>query len=205
MHHIHQLAIPRRLRFVALSGAREDINVALQLWPGLHALAINELFAAGSANDDLPPIRLPGGLSFLSGNAFYITQVLATAHDLPALRDLELVLVGPLPPAEVVEQLEQLESLVFDELPTEDVSLPKTLRHVGYHGSWTGGLPHDDASFLVAALRALDELKLVTVARSGLSAWVQAPLMDACRELHVEFVTFETLAHFPRPGHVDWI
>ncbi|KAI0043111.1 hypothetical protein FA95DRAFT_442187 [Auriscalpium vulgare] len=56
-----------------------------------------------------------------------------------------------------------------------------------------------------SALRALNELELVTVTRSLLHAETQVPLMDACRELYLEFVTFETPAHFQRPRHVDWI
>ncbi|KAI0043002.1 hypothetical protein FA95DRAFT_1609737 [Auriscalpium vulgare] len=223
----HQLAIPQRVQSVALFGENEDLTDTLKLWPGLAALEIADLFLPFTHVPSV--LRIPSGVQCLYIPPHVLTRIFATAHDLPVLRDLELkdpnwsdrkwppllvasgllpklrtlVLTGPLPPARVLEQLEQLESLVFNELPVHDVSLPKTLRHVGYHCSLVPLT--EDASFLLAALRALHELELVTVTRQELPVETLAAFVDACRELHVEFVTFETPSRFPRPYHVDWI
>ncbi|KAI0043016.1 hypothetical protein FA95DRAFT_1563754 [Auriscalpium vulgare] len=224
--HMLKFAIPQHIQSVILPFEHEDVNAILKLWPDLRAIEITRGVIPGV--DEIPLIRIPSGVLSLSVPASVITQIFVTADDLPALRDLELgaitsrsytellptlcasgllprlrtlVLDGPLPPAEVLDQLEQLESLIFQELPNEDVIFPKTLRHIGCHYSCD---PEPErASFLVAALRSLDGLQLVTVA--GLFRRTRAVLMDACRELDVECVTLETSEHFPRPRDVDWI
>ncbi|KAI0042118.1 hypothetical protein FA95DRAFT_1610460 [Auriscalpium vulgare] len=224
-------AIPVYPESLALSGKHEMINRVLQIWPNVRTLDIGQPFTL--YNDDPPLIRIPGAVQSLSFPANSPSEWISeTADDLPALRSLDLmhplwsdgdwcrrlcasgllkrlrtlVLIGRLPPSEILEQLEQLESLVFDELPDQGISLPRTLQHVGYHcGSQPWNAPPKEATILVAALRALDGLQLVTVTRSDLPAEIQSTLMEACREMDVEFVTFETMEHFPRPVYVDWI
>ncbi|KAI0038241.1 hypothetical protein FA95DRAFT_1277381 [Auriscalpium vulgare] len=221
---MRQLAIPQHITSVTLSGSPYDVDAVLQLWPGLPALEIDDVLVYEDAPDDPPLVRIPSAVSSLSLHPYVITQILATDRDLPALHDLEfnephwsstewppilrasgllpklrtLVLTGPLPPNDILEQLEQLDSLVINALPDGAVSLPKSLRHIGYHHHidvWT--YSPNDASFLLAALRALRRLELVTVTRKKLPVETLAEIGDVCRELDVELVTFETPEHFP--------
>ncbi|KAI0042117.1 hypothetical protein FA95DRAFT_614579 [Auriscalpium vulgare] len=227
--HKHLFAIPQRLQYVEVCGSCEDVEALLRMWPGLRALHLVDFVVA--EDDALPVSRIgiPSGVQSLRFPLGLIEWMSATAYDLPALRELELdqpdwsntewssllcasgllprlhtlVLFGPLPPPEILKELKELESLVFEELPVHAISLPRTLRHVGYHcvfQPWNA-----DITILVTALHALDDLQLFTVTRRGLPAETQAALREACSEMDVEFVTFETEAHFPRPEHIDWI
>ncbi|KAI0038067.1 hypothetical protein FA95DRAFT_1298106 [Auriscalpium vulgare] len=222
MFRIRELAISQDIKYFSVIGVYEDVAGIWSMWPTLRAVDIVRFVSMEG-----PPVRLPSGVTSLSFPPAVMSRIFSTTHDLPALRDLELfgtefpsdhlcasdllpqlrtlVVHGPLPPAEVLEQLKQLESLVFNDLPVHNVSLPRTLRHVGYHCPSAPGPSTKDASFLVAALHGLDDIELVTVTRLNLLAKTQAVLREACRDMDVEFVTYQTSFHFSRPRCVDWI
>ncbi|KAI0041439.1 hypothetical protein FA95DRAFT_1611004 [Auriscalpium vulgare] len=110
-----------------------------------------------------------------------------SADILPQLQSLQIK--GVFPPAEILDQLAQLTTLVVGELPGQRVLLPPSLRHVGYH-PW-GAAPGGHAEFLVDPLRALPRLQFVSVTH-GVEEHVHAALEGMCRHRGVDFGTYET-------------
>ncbi|KAI0039396.1 hypothetical protein FA95DRAFT_1028509 [Auriscalpium vulgare] len=121
-------------------------------------------------------------------------QRLSASGVLPQIRTLRIT-KGFIMPSEVVGQFGRLESLVFDYLPYWHITLPKTLRHIGYHSS-KGSDTAEQATFLWAVLPSLQGLQLVTCTRRS-SPSLLAAFDVSCRNIHVEFATYETPSHFP--------
>ncbi|KAI0042182.1 hypothetical protein FA95DRAFT_610973 [Auriscalpium vulgare] len=223
---MRSLAIPQdwtqHVQYFNVIDFTDGIASIWKMWPGLRAIDIGVFMSPDTL------IRVPSGVTALCFPSQVMSWIDSPHDSLSALRDLELyepkfpdlcasgllpqlrtlVLHGPLPRTEVLEQLQQLESLVFNDLPVHDISLPRALRHVGYHyepNSYYAAPSQKDVSFFVAALRVLDDIELVTVTRLNLLAKTQLALREACREMDVEFLTYETPLHFARPRCVDWI
>ncbi|KAI0049152.1 hypothetical protein FA95DRAFT_951270 [Auriscalpium vulgare] len=221
-----------KLRSVALRtwGDPSFAGLFLRAWPDLHTLDLEGMYPS-EAPDAL--ISASGALQVLSLNAEHVPWALAQKNDFTALRDFELLgptwyedgwiqqllgsgifrgiltlrLDGSFPPQDVLDRIVRLESLVFNELPAKDVVLPKSLRHVGYHPWNTSNSPEGVkvASYVVAGLRALADLKLVTATRLAQPAQLTA-LEDVCRDRGVEFETYQTPHHSANPRwDVDWI
>ncbi|KAI0049925.1 hypothetical protein FA95DRAFT_1603935 [Auriscalpium vulgare] len=128
---------------------------------------------------------------------------LRASNGLPQLRVLSIQ--GHFPPTEVLEQLPQLEVLVFDDFPVRAIALPRSLRHLAFHCHDHGHEQEHGAGFLAGALSGLPELQIVTVIRRVPPPESHVLLEATCRDLGVEFATYETQEHFPRVRHVDWI
>ncbi|KAI0041452.1 hypothetical protein FA95DRAFT_1565365, partial [Auriscalpium vulgare] len=150
---------------------------------------------------------------------------LSRSHPLPALRYLRLITLswpstlsrhlistgilpqlqslpikGTFPPAEVLDHLTQLKTLVVRKLPKQSINLPPTLQYFGYH---TWGVSSDTrAELAVIPLRALPGLQLVTVTRF-VERDVRTALEAMCRDIGVEFGTYESPHDFQRPQHID--
>ncbi|KAI0039314.1 hypothetical protein FA95DRAFT_1035801 [Auriscalpium vulgare] len=107
------------------------------------------------------------------------------------------------------KHLSSLEEVVCTELPNVPISLPRRIRHVGYHA------PTDPCSesryesdvslkYLVDALRELPDLRLVT-ATTNSSRDVLSVLENACRSVGAQFAVYPDDESVPRTRHVDWI
>ncbi|KAI0051929.1 hypothetical protein FA95DRAFT_107249 [Auriscalpium vulgare] len=182
-------------------------------------------FVFGSGhNDPLPPTA--ESLEILASRPHLC---LTLSHPLPALRHLCLVLPcwsdedfhqtlisasflsqlqslsirGDIPPAEMLEQLVQLKTLIVGELPRKPVSFPSSLRHFGYH-AWVMAMDAVSTELAIDPLRALPELQLVTVTRE-FEPHVRAALEKMCRDKGLGFETYETFQCFEQPIHIDWI
>ncbi|KAI0038790.1 hypothetical protein FA95DRAFT_1613100, partial [Auriscalpium vulgare] len=111
----------------------------------------------------------------------------------PALENItSLVLDGAIPRKSVLDRCPKLETLVFAVCPASSTSLPVTLRHVGYHARTADSERRItvDVQHLVAALRGLPALQLVTATRA-LSKRTLAKLKRGCHMLPgVEFATY---------------
>ncbi|KAI0037729.1 hypothetical protein FA95DRAFT_1568070 [Auriscalpium vulgare] len=226
MEWVYRLSQARKVDYATLRAC-----ALVCLWPDLRSL---DLSVGGTWWSDPPDelISASGALQTLSLKAEDIAWVLLPKNDFTALRDLELlyptwyesgwieqlhrsdllrgihtlrVVQGSFPPQDVLERTARLESLVFHELPREDIVLPRSLRHVGYHPWHTHHEAKRVASYAVAALRALPDLKLVTATRLAGPAQLAA-LEEVCCDRGVEFVTYRSPRHFPNPRwDVDWI
>ncbi|KAI0039520.1 hypothetical protein FA95DRAFT_1577551 [Auriscalpium vulgare] len=90
------------------------------------------------------------------------------------------------PPQDVIDCLVRLETLVFALYPPEDVVLPRTLRHVGYHATTRNDFWRDPIPYLLRALRGLPVLSLFTVTRELI--WKDLERLErACEDMHVDF------------------
>ncbi|KAI0045563.1 hypothetical protein FA95DRAFT_1680388 [Auriscalpium vulgare] len=189
-----------------------------RLWPSVRAFEVHAL-----PYGDYTRVPVPEGLESLS-----LSAPLDTTNDLSTVRRLELalapahahgvwhhlaqagvllqlrvlVLAEGLPPPDVLAQLARLKSLAFGRQPVEPVTLPPRLRHVGYHCRVTE--PRADAGNMIAALRALPDLRLFTVTCRPPPATLVV-LEDMCRDCKVDFSVYEDLEECPRLRHVDWI
>ncbi|KAI0046754.1 hypothetical protein FA95DRAFT_1572952 [Auriscalpium vulgare] len=110
---------------------------------------------------------------------------------LPQLQSLEIRL--EFPPAEILEQLAQLRTLVVEQLPWKPAALPPSLRHFALHPC--AAEYGEPVEFLVEALCALPELRLVTVTRR-VAQHVRAALERTCRDKRVDFGTYKAPWHF---------
>ncbi|KAI0050073.1 hypothetical protein FA95DRAFT_1555984 [Auriscalpium vulgare] len=133
---------------------------------------------------------------------------LISAGFLPQLQSLQLRSLNfesVFPPSEILEQLTQLKSLVVSTLPEQHITLPASLRHVGFHDlGYRGSGVSVRAELAVDPLRALPELRLVTVTRS-VEQHVRAALEGMCRDKGVDFGTYESADCFQKPQNIDWI
>ncbi|KAI0043382.1 hypothetical protein FA95DRAFT_405517 [Auriscalpium vulgare] len=188
----------------------------VNMWPGARMLKFNAYY-----NHPLPPTV--EALEIYGEGAL---NCLSHSHPLPALRYLclitpwwqgtlakHLISTGILPqlqslrikddfpPPEVLKQLTQLRTLIVSP-PTKPITLPPSLRHVGYH-LWVALMPRVRAKLVVDPLRMLPELKLVTV--EGLPRQHVRALEGMCREKCVDFVTYAEPVCFEQPRHTDWI
>ncbi|KAI0045547.1 hypothetical protein FA95DRAFT_1607585 [Auriscalpium vulgare] len=126
----------------------------------------------------------------------------------PALENItSLILDGAIPRKSVLDRCPKLETLVFAVCPASSTSLPVTLRHVGYHTRTADSERRItvDVQHLVAALRALPALQLVTATRA-LSKRTLAKLKRGCHMLPgVEFATYGDACMFKRILDADGI
>ncbi|KAI0041450.1 hypothetical protein FA95DRAFT_1611010 [Auriscalpium vulgare] len=125
-----------------------------------------------------------------------LSRHLTSAGILPQLQSLQIR--GDFPPQKLLSQLTQLKTLVVYGLPVRHVTLPTSLRHVGYH-AWGDAPPGASAELAVDPLRALPELQLVTVTRY-VERHVQAALGTMCRDRSVDFARYQTPYAFQLAG-----
>ncbi|KAI0044454.1 hypothetical protein FA95DRAFT_1608510 [Auriscalpium vulgare] len=226
-------ALEARLRAMELhpvllypSGSSSFVALLLRTWPNLRVLRLED-----EANEALPPISVTGALQVLSIFDLHSNGWLSSPeNDFTALRHLELIatswhdarwdqllisamirqllslrVVGHFPPQDFLGRLEHLESLAFSTLPRQDIVLPKSLRHVGFHRGAYDTSPNDAMDFVVAALRPLANLQLVTTTRLATEAHIKA-LEEICRDRAVVLEVRQKPEDFPNPRYdVDWI
>ncbi|KAI0041447.1 hypothetical protein FA95DRAFT_1576353 [Auriscalpium vulgare] len=127
---------------------------------------------------------------------------LTSAGILPQLQSLKIE-GREFPPPEILKQLVQLTVLVVRGIATaHSITLPATLQHFGFH-AWAAP-PGLRAELLVGPLRALPELRLVTVTPCVRRA-VGTALEGMCRNKGVDFGMYEYPEGFQQPQHIDWI
>ncbi|KAI0051983.1 hypothetical protein FA95DRAFT_1602218 [Auriscalpium vulgare] len=226
-------ALEARLRAIQLHpvflypyGRPSFVALLLRTWPNLRVLHV-----IGWVNDALPPISATGTLQaliFLEWEC--IEWLLPPGNDFTALRDLELIepfwhddgwqqlqitsvlsrlytlrVSGLFPPQEFLEHLKDLESLTFTDLPQEDITLPPRLRYVGYHRDVWDSNTDGSMECMIAALRPLAHLQLVTTTRGATEAQIKA-LAEVCRDRAVALEIRQTTRDFPYPRwDIDWI
>ncbi|KAI0042178.1 hypothetical protein FA95DRAFT_1564592 [Auriscalpium vulgare] len=221
-------ALPLRPVHLKLFGQNTAVNRIVNLWPNVRTLDLS-VCAAGRWPPNLE-LCLPQSVQALRLHSLQNQCFPSHEADLPLLRDLDirsplwtdsqwcerllasgmlprvhnLTITGEFPPPNILEQLEQLKVLIFNTLPTQDVSLPTTLRHVGYHCEIRGQKQAHEATFLQIALGALEGLQLVTCARYSSAAQLAA-LEGACRGRGAEFKTYEDPRCIPTSWDVGWI
>ncbi|KAI0051941.1 hypothetical protein FA95DRAFT_1602184 [Auriscalpium vulgare] len=213
-------AILLRPVLLSVHGRDSSISTVVQMCSGARVL----LLRAGYSNCPLPPT-----VEALEIRADSLGQCLWLSNPLPALRHLclmhpmwtdealceYLISTGILPqlqslqikgysfpPMKILEQLVQLKTLIVNELPGEHVTLPPTLRHIGYH-TW-GSPPGMRTELAVDPLRALPDLQLVTVTLYT-GQHVRAALAEMCRDTGVDFGTYAQPQYFQQPQNFDWI
>ncbi|KAI0039821.1 hypothetical protein FA95DRAFT_982532 [Auriscalpium vulgare] len=200
------------------------VECIMQTWPNIQGLDINVWRNSHSPEAD-PLIRAPcavrslslrftswapeDGLSSLRDLELNIHQwpaqlchQLHASRVLPQIRSLRLM--GHIPPPDILEHLVQLESLVLGTLPTTNVALPKSLRHLGYHPENASFAEQHDASFVLAVLQTLPSLQIVTLTCRLLAAHLNA-LEGACRDRGVDLEVYKSFHHYRLPRNVDWI
>ncbi|KAI0038196.1 hypothetical protein FA95DRAFT_1613564 [Auriscalpium vulgare] len=192
--------IPDALPSISASGSLQALSINDMAW----SLSINDMAWSLVPNNDFNAVR---DLELIRP-AWHEAEWIEQLHRSNLLRGIHtLRIMGSFPPQDVLERIARLESLVFDQLPEEDVVFPRSLRHAGYHPRETssGSEGVKVASYVVAGLRALPDLKLVTATRFAQPAQLAA-LEEVCRDRGVEFQTYRTPHHFPNPRwDVDWI
>ncbi|KAI0041758.1 hypothetical protein FA95DRAFT_1598804 [Auriscalpium vulgare] len=217
-------ALEARLRAIALhptslrvqAGDPVFVGRLARMWPSLCALDLGttthdfdaaeveeeeEDGAHHGANVWLPPPRInPTGLRDvqLRYPAWHDPWCLhlRTSGLLHGIRTLRIQ--GSFPPQDVLDRVAQLDSLVFSQLPQEDIVLPQRLQQVGYHPRFTVWEQEVDTFFVIAALRVLENLQLVTAARVASSAQLEA-LEEVCRDRGVEFEVYHDPQQLPAP------
>ncbi|KAI0038808.1 hypothetical protein FA95DRAFT_1613088 [Auriscalpium vulgare] len=106
---------------------------------------------------------------------------------------------------------DSLRSLIIPRLPHRPITLPRTLRHFGYHVTNHNELDTfgvmERLGYLVSALAdesALPQLREVSVTRSASQEVVQA--FEGLRESRgVEVLVYADRESYPRARYVDWI
>ncbi|KAI0048878.1 hypothetical protein FA95DRAFT_1557453 [Auriscalpium vulgare] len=218
-------SIPLRPVVLEMIGQQPPVSNILQMWPGVRVLMLSVPDARSL------PVRVPSSvqaLTLLAGDD--VRRCLSPSEPLPELHNLMLLspvwsnaawcahllavgvlpqmrilrIRGEFPPQDVLQQLTRLESLVVQEPPLQAVTLPSPLQHFGYHCAPSGPTKLARAEFVAHALRALSDLRLVTVTRS-VARDMHAALQCMCRRRGVDFATYETPECFPRPRNIDWI
>ncbi|KAI0042072.1 hypothetical protein FA95DRAFT_616206 [Auriscalpium vulgare] len=212
---------------IKVVGKHAHAHRIMQIWPSVYALEVHTWevtsWAPTPTDESTPPFSLKGvrSLTITSNNR---ERILAPENDLSAVCEVELrspnwadgrliasglllqlhtlIISGGLPPPEILDQLTLLDSLVFSQLPTHDVWLPKNLRHVGFHCQKTE--PPKSAGPMSRALHLLQHLQLVTVTRHSPPA-VLKTLGEVCCDRGVEFLIYEEPDCFWRSRDVDWI
>ncbi|KAI0041448.1 hypothetical protein FA95DRAFT_1611009 [Auriscalpium vulgare] len=193
---------PVLLKLLGLTKSKAIVD----MFPGARLL----VFSAGHG------APLPPTVESLEIVAAHASDCLTLSHPLPSLRHLCLVIPrwsdealrqhlvsasclpqrqslsirGDIPPAEMLEQLVQLKTLIVGELPRKPVSFPSSLRHFGYH-AWVRAMKAVSMELAIDPLLALPELQLVTVTRE-FEPHVRAALEKMCRDKGLGFGTFET-------------
>ncbi|KAI0049109.1 hypothetical protein FA95DRAFT_1604641 [Auriscalpium vulgare] len=219
-------AIPLRPTFLEVFGAPSAISRIVNLWPSVRAIDCIEMRGGATPT---PPPSAPASVQSLCVSVDNLGWIPAPENGVLALRGLELthprwpdtawaqplIATGILPhlrtltlwdtsfpPPEVLAALSRLESLALSHPPMQDVALPRSLRHVGYHG-WKA-VSEIEVAFMVAAFRALPDLQLVTLTRRAGVA-LRESLAVMCNEYGAELVLYEGRECYRLPRHVDWI
>ncbi|KAI0044665.1 hypothetical protein FA95DRAFT_228454 [Auriscalpium vulgare] len=138
---------------------------------------------------------------YWSGHEAWLPPLLLSG----VLRQLRsLTIEGGVPPQEFLDQLTQLQSLVVTSLPDREVSLPQSIRHIGYHCTVDGGGGSiRQMGDFPGKVRTLENLQLVTVT-PHVPEKVRTALAETCGVRGVEFIVCEC-GLFPWTRNVDWI
>ncbi|KAI0046737.1 hypothetical protein FA95DRAFT_1606632 [Auriscalpium vulgare] len=208
-------AIPLRPAVLDLTSVDQSVvGTILKICPGARVLILSidyehplpptvvalEIFADSVHGCFSHPQPLPALRYLCLVSTWWPATHLLSTGILPQLQSLQVE--GEFPPPEILEQLAQLRILVVNDLPIEPVTLPPSLRRLGYH-TW-GPKPGVRADLAVDPLRALPELRLVTVTRF-VADHVRAALAQMCRDKCVDFASYATHYQFQQPQDVDWI
>ncbi|KAI0051936.1 hypothetical protein FA95DRAFT_1602180 [Auriscalpium vulgare] len=222
----HLRAIQLRPMVLEMIGLDDTVcRTIVNIFPGARVLVFN----VRQRYDGPYECLLPSTVEALEIPADSLRQCLSLSEPLPALRHLSLLLPdwsdkalcehlnypgllqqlqslqikGNFPPEEILKPLVQLRTLIVEELPRKPVTLPPSLRHIGYH-AWWNAAPGALAELAVDPLRALPELQLVTVTRA-VKPHVRLALEEMCRENGVHLGTYEMPFFFRKQKHIDWI
>ncbi|KAI0047563.1 hypothetical protein FA95DRAFT_1679004 [Auriscalpium vulgare] len=201
----------------------------VRIWPDLQSLKVYISHPEHDVPDITPPLKTPRRVAV---NLTYpeTARWLLEAADTSALRELQVsgfdrwdlrfmyalsrtpalenlkslfLIDGALPPQDVIVCLVRLETLVFALCPAEDVVLPQTLRHVGYHA-----IPRDvwrpPIRYLLKTLQGLPVLHLVTATTELLTTDLK-DLTRACEDMHVDLELYSSYRMHRRMHNVDWI
>ncbi|KAI0043280.1 hypothetical protein FA95DRAFT_1609514 [Auriscalpium vulgare] len=201
----------------------------VRVWPDLQSLEIDNEHGEPDLPDLLVPLKTPRRTAITRSTPMAVKWLMEEAdtsalrelevycinwdepiclhafHNTPALENLtSLVLGNALPPQTIINRLVRLEKLVFAVLPTELLSLPSTVHHVGYHRAapeknWDVPLRH-----LLGAMQVLPVLNLVTAMR-GLCPADLEDLRCACEEMCVDFVLYDDHRMLRSIRDVHWI
>ncbi|KAI0039819.1 hypothetical protein FA95DRAFT_982121 [Auriscalpium vulgare] len=219
-------ALPLHPTFLAVDGQPKLVSRVVQMWPTIRVLVVSAQCRA--VNPVLRPRVLPTAVQALTLNSHFTAYLLSPEDALPTVHDLTLShpvrwsdarysqhirsvvmlsqirtlqLRGAFPPQDIIDELGKLEGLIIDDPPAHPVSLPKSLRHFGYHSDSDR---RADTEFVTTALRGLSSLQCVSVTRQGHPDMCTA-LEEMCRSCGVDFVTYESAESFMQPRHIDWI
>ncbi|KAI0047567.1 hypothetical protein FA95DRAFT_1605985 [Auriscalpium vulgare] len=202
----------------------------VRIWPDLQSLKVYISHAEHDVPDSTSRLKTPRRAAVNLGSP-ETSRWLLEAADTSALRDLEVsgfgwcnlrwmdalrripalenlkslfLIDGALPSQDVITRFVRLETLVFALCPAEDVVLPQTLRHVGYHATTKDDVGRAPIRYLLQALQGLPVLHLVTATTELLTADLQ-DLTRACEDLHVDFELYSSYRMHRRMHNVDWI
>ncbi|KAI0041771.1 hypothetical protein FA95DRAFT_653534 [Auriscalpium vulgare] len=224
LFHAPSATFPVHPTYIFVNGKSSLVNRVIDIWPSIRILDVATV-------DKGIPINVPSAIQALSSDASGHRWNYSSAHvpapPVQALHDLELypdrMSRAPLAESSVLAQvhtlrlpgvsavdlptavLTGLQSLVIGWLPiVETFSLPRSLRHLGYHPEYHPFEKDEQVQILLAAVRARTELELFTATRYSSPA-VLKQFESVCGELGVEFLVYPEPACFPHPRNVDWI
>ncbi|KAI0039379.1 hypothetical protein FA95DRAFT_1567206 [Auriscalpium vulgare] len=131
-----------------------------------------------------------------------------TSVERSVVRNLHSLTTTFVPPRRTLEHLLALESLIIGRLDysTGPFTLPRTLRHFGFHTQHNTNPSSQAIQTLSAALseRALPVLQMVSTTRCSHHA-VRGALKEVAAARSIEFVEYADVEAYPRARYVDWI
>ncbi|KAI0041775.1 hypothetical protein FA95DRAFT_1576150 [Auriscalpium vulgare] len=196
--------IPPHPVFLHVTGRPAFVRNVLRVWPNVCTLSavicgddaissiipaphvLQSLFVGPEDLGGFRPQEFPALRTLELSHASRMNRHLRASSLLPQIRTLS---VPGLPPSQdVLGALRQLESLVFGDLPIA-MSLPQTLRHVGYHEPFGYRSPEQNSEVFLQALCELENLHLVTCTVCSTAALREA-LHEQCHARRVDFVVY---------------
>ncbi|KAI0052509.1 hypothetical protein FA95DRAFT_1329285 [Auriscalpium vulgare] len=183
-------------------------HVVMELGGGLAPPPTSRLLSVKSGNT-IDVGRLPEGILFEDLDLHYLFfSENMTSIEHAVASNLRALTTWVVPSSFTLERLTALETLILIRLPSPSVTLPRTLRHFGFHAD-NGSTPPGMAQSLKdlgASLSksALPTLRVVSVTRCSHPS-IRRTLERVCTARGAEFVEYVDREAYPRPRYVDWI
>ncbi|KAI0041957.1 hypothetical protein FA95DRAFT_1564860 [Auriscalpium vulgare] len=185
------VSVPSSVRSLSISNRRPERRRSCLIWD----------LAPDDDHSKLSELKI----EFPKGSSLAWLCTLFASGVLPQIRSLSVE--GGIPTQDVLDQLTQLESLVVSVIAPwpKLVSLPQTLRHIGYH--------HIDEHEQIPGIKRIGNFLSTLRSSKGLQFLTVTPKMpsgtlaafaDTCRIHGVQFVNSEE-GHFPWAKVVDWV